>query len=190
MAAGVNHHCSIGGQISRRTHHAFAASMPRSRGRDISKSEDDKVKDALQMYKGIVGCQFKFVHCWFMLQNEAKWNNWLASLSSPSNAKEVRPTNATKDEMLPHKIDRHRAKKQWSSSNSSNSNSTTCLEVLQKMQVNQNAFDKRVEAASKDEVIEIVSRGERKLNLMEHQLKAIHGSERRQDDTLGVRLLY
>jgi hypothetical protein len=66
---------------------------------------------------------------------------------------------------------RDRAKKQQSSSNSSNSNSTTCLEVLQKMQVDQNAFDERVEATSKDEVTQIVSHGERKLNLMEQQLK-------------------
>jgi hypothetical protein len=43
------------------------------------------------------------------------------------------------------------------------------------MQVNQNAFDKRVEVASKDEVIEIVSRGERKLNLMEQRLKIQQG---------------
>jgi hypothetical protein len=66
---------------------------------------------------------------------------------------------------------RDRAKKQQSSSNSSNSNSTTCLEVLQKMQVDQNAFDEKVEATSKDEVTQIVSHGERKLNLMEQQLK-------------------
>jgi hypothetical protein len=99
----------------------------------------------------------------------------LASLSSPSNAEEVRLADATKDEMLPRKIDRpmgrDRAEKQQSSSNSSNSNSTACLEVLQKMQVDRNAFDKRVEAASKDEVTEIASHGERKLNLMEQQLK-------------------
>jgi hypothetical protein len=86
-----------------------------------------------------------------MLRNEAKWNNWLASLSSLSNAEEVHPADATKDEMLPRKIDRPmgraRAKKQRSSSNSSNSNSTICLEVLQKMQVDRNAFDERVEAA-------------------------------------------
>jgi hypothetical protein len=103
------------------------------------------------MYEGIVGCQFKFVHCWFMLRNEAKWNNWLASLSSPSNAEEVCPADATKDEILPRKIDnpmgRDRVKKQQSNSNSSNSNSTACLEVLQKIQVDRNAFDERVEAA-------------------------------------------
>jgi hypothetical protein len=37
------------------------------RKRQSGKSEDDKVKDALQMYEGIVGCQFKFVHYWLML---------------------------------------------------------------------------------------------------------------------------
>jgi hypothetical protein len=147
------------------------------RKRQSGKSEDDKVKDALQMYEGIIGCQFKFVHCWLMLRNEAKWNNWLASLSSPSNAQEGRPADATEDETLPPKIakpiGRDRAKKQRTSSDSSNSKSSACLEVLQKMQVDRNAFDERVEAASKDEVQEIASRAERKLNLIE-QVKIQH----------------
>jgi hypothetical protein len=148
------------------------------RKRQSDKSEDDKVKDALQMYEGIIGCQFKFVHCWLMLRNEAKWNNWLASLSSPSNAQEGRPADATEDETFPPKIakpiGRDRAKKQRTSSDSSNSKSSACLEVLQKMQVDRNAFDERVEAASKDEVQEIASRAERKLNLIEQQVKIQH----------------
>jgi hypothetical protein len=86
------------------------------------------------MYEGIVGNQFMFLHCWFMLRNEVKWNNWLDSMSSPNNAEEVRPGEPTKDSTLPAKIaramGRDRAKKQQSSNNSSNSNSTVCLEVL------------------------------------------------------------
>jgi hypothetical protein len=69
-----------------------------------------------------------------MLRNEAKWNNWLASMSSPKNPEEVGPAEPTKDKTLPPKIarpmGRDKAKKQRSSSNSSNS---ACLEVLQKM---------------------------------------------------------
>jgi hypothetical protein len=95
-------------------------------------------------------------------------------MSSPNNAEEVSPGIPTKDDTLPPKIarpmGRDRAKKQWSSSNSSNS-STTCLNVLQKMQVDRTAYEERVEVASKDEVKENVSRGDRKLNLVEQQIK-------------------
>jgi hypothetical protein len=58
------------------------------------------------MYEGIVGSQFMFLHCWFMLRNEAKWNNWLDSMSSPNNAEEVRPGEPIKDSTLPAKIAR------------------------------------------------------------------------------------
>jgi hypothetical protein len=104
-----------------------------------------------------------------------KWNNWLASLSSPNNAEQVRPGDPTKDDMRPPKIarpmGRDRAKKQRSSSNSSNSSSTTCLLVLQKMQVDRTAYEERVEAASKDEVKGNASRAERKLSIIEQQIK-------------------
>jgi hypothetical protein len=142
------------------------------RKKQSGKSEDDKVKDVLQMYKGIVASQFKFLHYWFMLRNEAKMNNWLASMSSPKNSEEVGSAEPTKHETLPPKIarpmGRDNAKKQWSSSNSSNS---PCLEVLQKMQVDRTAYEERVEAASKDEVKENTSRADRKLNLIEQQVK-------------------
>jgi hypothetical protein len=104
-----------------------------------------------------------------------KWNNWLASLSSPNNAEQVRPGDPTKDDMRPPKIarpmGRDRAKKQRSSSNSSNSSSTTCLLVLQKMQVDRTAYEERVEAASKDEVKGNASRVDRKLSIIEQQIK-------------------
>jgi hypothetical protein len=81
-------------------------------------------------------------------------------------------TEPTKDETLPPKIarpmGRDSAKKQQSSSNSSNS---TCLEVLQKMQVDRTAYEERVDATPKDEVKGNASRADRKLNLMEQQVK-------------------
>jgi hypothetical protein len=40
-----------------------------------------QLKDALQMFQGIMGSSFSYIHCWWMLHHEKKWNDWLASLT-------------------------------------------------------------------------------------------------------------
>jgi len=48
---------------------------------------------------------------------------------------------------------------------------STCLEVLQKMSMDRNAYEVRVEAATKEEAKDIASRSDRKLALQEEQLQ-------------------
>ncbi|KAG2648294.1 hypothetical protein PVAP13_1NG038508 [Panicum virgatum] len=110
------------------------------------KSENDKVKDAIQMYEGIIETTFKFIHCWYILRNEMKWNEWLASMP----------------------VGRDKGKKARSSTASS---SSACLEVLQKMSMDRSAYEERVEAASNKEAKDIASRSDRKLALQEEQLQ-------------------
>ena len=123
-----------------------------------------QVKDAIQMYEGIIGTTFKFIHCWYILRNEMKWNEWLASMSASNEGPHVQPAEENLDPTLPPRIARpvgtDKAKKACSSTASS---SSACLEVLQKMSMDRSAYEERVEAASNKEAKDIASRSDRKL---------------------------
>lgn len=135
------------------------------------KNEGDQIKDAVQMYEGIVGTSFKFLHCWYLLRNEMKWNEWLASLSACNEESLVQPIEANIDATLSPRIarpvGRDKAKKARSITSSS---SSACLEVLQKMSMDRSAYEERVEAASKEEAKDIACRSDRKLALQEEQI--------------------
>jgi hypothetical protein len=132
-----------------------------------------QVKDALQMYAGILESSYRFVHCWLILRHENKWNTFLASLSTPNNAEnDGKTVEGSKEDTLPARIERpmgrDKAKKQRSSSSSSNS--TACLEVLQKMQCDRQVYEQRVEEATSVAETAIAVRAERKLGIQEEQL--------------------
>ncbi|KAG2592312.1 hypothetical protein PVAP13_5NG550600 [Panicum virgatum] len=135
------------------------------------KSEDDKVKDALQMYEGIVESTFKFIHCWYMLRNEMKWNEWLASMSASNGEQSTELAKASTDATLPPRIDRPNGRDRAKKPRTSSTASSACLEVLQKMPMDRNAYEVRVEAATKEEAKDIASRSDRKLALQEEQLQ-------------------
>jgi hypothetical protein len=40
-----------------------------------------QLKDTLQIFQGIVGSSFSYIHCWCMLRHDERWNDWLASLT-------------------------------------------------------------------------------------------------------------
>jgi len=65
-----------------------------------------QVKDAIQMYEGIIGTTFKFIHCWYILRNEMKWNEWLASMSASNEDPHVQPAEENLDPTLPPRIAR------------------------------------------------------------------------------------
>jgi hypothetical protein len=94
-----------------------------------------QIKDALQLYSDVVESQYRFLHCWFILRHEYKWNSYLASLCTPNAKVAEKAGEVSKDNTLPPRITRpmgrDKAKKLRSSSVSK---SSTCLEVLQKMQ--------------------------------------------------------
>ncbi|PVH37825.1 hypothetical protein PAHAL_5G099100 [Panicum hallii] len=113
------------------------------RKRESGKSEDDKVKDALQMYQGLVKSAFKFIHCWLILRYEHKWQAHLIAMSTPKDkersetlqATKVQAVEATKDKTLPPKISRPigRDKAKRMKPSNTASNSTAFLQVLQNM---------------------------------------------------------
>jgi len=131
-----------------------------------------QVKDALQMYEGIVGTTFKFIHCWFILRNEMKWNEWLVTASASNEEPAVQPVEENIDPTLPPRIDRPNGRdKAKKARNSTSSSSSACLEVLQKMSIDRSAYEERVQAASEEEAKEIASHSERKLAIQEEQLQ-------------------
>ncbi|KAG2659249.1 hypothetical protein PVAP13_1KG262015 [Panicum virgatum] len=136
------------------------------------KSDGDKVKDALQMYEGIVGTTFKFIHCWFILRNEMKWNEWLATTSASNEEPAVQPVEENVDPTLPPRIDRPNGRDNAKKArNSTSSSSAACFEVLQKMSMDRSAYEEWVQTASEEEAKEIASRSERKLTIQEEQLQ-------------------
>ena len=130
-----------------------------------------QVKDALQMYEGIIESTFKFIHCWYMLRNEMKWNEWLASMSASNGEQSTEPAKASTDATLPPRIDRPNGRDRAKKPRTSSTASSACLEVLQKMSMDRNAYEVRVEAATKEEAKDIASRSDRKLALQEEQLQ-------------------
>jgi hypothetical protein len=125
-----------------------------------------QVKDALEMYEGIVEHPFKMIHCWYMLRNEMKWNTYLQSVSAASAVPQDNPPAPVLDDTLPARIERpmgrDKAKKQCSGTSSSSS--SACLEVLQKLSMDQYAQAERAEEANK-------RRSERKLRIQEQQFE-------------------
>jgi hypothetical protein len=137
-----------------------------------------QIKDSLQLYSSVVESQYRFLHCWFILHHEYKWNSYLASLSTP-NAVNTNGTNnaekageVSKDDTHPLRITRpmgrDKAKKLCSSSAS---NSSTCLEVFHKMQSDRQIYEQRVEEATSAAENAIACRAERKLTIQEENLR-------------------
>ena len=117
-----------------------------------------QVKDALQMYEGIVESTFKFIHCWYMLRNEMKWNEWLASILQAMGSNLL---NLPRQAQMPHshlELIGQMAGTGQRSRVPAALPLSTCLEVLQKMSMDRNAYEVRVEAATKEEAKDIASR--------------------------------
>ena len=123
------------------------------------------------MYEGIVESTFKFIHCWYMLRNEMKWNKWLASMSASNGEPSTEPATANADATLPPRIDRPNGRDRAKKPRTSSTASSACLEVLQKMSMDRHAYEERVEAATKEEAKDIASRSDRKLALQEEHLQ-------------------
>jgi hypothetical protein len=115
------------------------------------------------LYSGVIESHYRFLHCWFILHHEYKWNSYLASLSTPNAENVEKTTEGKKDDTLPSRITRpmgrDKAKKLCSSGAS---NSSACLEVLQKMQTDRQIYEQRVEEATSVAESTIACRAERK----------------------------
>jgi hypothetical protein len=131
-----------------------------------------QIKDDLQLYSGVVESQYRLLHYWFILHHEYKWNSYLASLSTPNVDNAEKAGEVSKDDTPPPRItrpiERDKAKKLRSSSAS---NSSTCLEVLQKMQSDRQIYEQRVEEATSAAESTITYRAERKLAIHEENLR-------------------
>jgi hypothetical protein len=130
-----------------------------------------QIKDALLMYEDEEGSPFRFVHCWLLLRNENKWTSFVDPGTNGEAGEDSQPPidDGTLPPRMEKPVGRDKAKKQRSGNASSQS--SACLEVLQKMSMDQRDFEDRQEANSKQEGIEEAARAERKLQLQEEQLK-------------------
>lgn len=145
-----------------------------------------QVKDALQMYDGLIKSPYRFLHCWFILRHENKWNTYVSSLSTPNAENDGKTDEGTKDDTLPARMTRpmgrDKAKKLRSGSAS---NSSECLEVLKKMHSDRQVYEQRVEEATSVAETAIASRAERKLSIQEESLRVqqqMQTDRRRQEE--------
>jgi len=168
------------GEISRDTCKFTAFYAEIERKNQSGKNEDDKIKDALQLYNGVLGHSFKFIHCWFILRHEQKWHEFVAEKKQHNktrpepSAEPVSPMAPATDtpqinaQNLVRPMGRDTAKRLRSANSSASS--TGCLEVLQKIHSDRAKYEKRQEEHIKDESKEMVERYERKLRLQEESI--------------------
>jgi hypothetical protein len=124
-----------------------------------------QLKDALQMFQGIVGSSFSYIHCLWMLHHEK--NGMIGLHPSPRRTRKQQSQQAQLNRAWKQKkrgqasvwpMGRDKAKRQWSQGGISSS-STACLEVLQKISMDRSAYEERQEEHSK----ELLSHANRKL---------------------------
>ena len=100
-----------------------------------------QIEDALKQYQGQVGKPFQFLHCWYVLRQHKKWQDWVSGkVEDPRPVKESRTscsadqdTSGDPDSVRP--MGRDAAKKRRNEAGGSSS-SSACLEVLQRMAMN------------------------------------------------------
>jgi hypothetical protein len=95
-----------------------------------------QLKDALQVFQGLMGYSFPYAHFWCILRHEKTWCDWLASLTVKDKKNNVSGeqavSNLAQTSTKERPMGRDRAKK-LKRVVSESASSTTCLEVLQKM---------------------------------------------------------
>jgi len=129
-----------------------------------------QIEDALKQYQGQVGKQFQFLHCWYVLRQHKKWQDWvLGKVEDSRPVKESRTscsaeqdTSGEADSVRP--MGRDAAKKRRSE-NAGSSSSSACLEVLQRMSMNREVKNQQ-EAARAEKQMQMQ---ERQLQLQEKQ---------------------
>jgi hypothetical protein len=101
-----------------------------------------QIEDALQLFLGQVGKPFQFMHCWTVLRNTRKWEDWIATKGADSagdreapNAEEGQEFHAGAGELC-RPIGRDKAKKTRHSEGKQSSESSACIELFQQMAKN------------------------------------------------------
>lgn len=119
------------------------------RRRQSGKTESDRIEDAVQQFRGLLGKPFQFLHCWQVLRNMRKWEDWVSGKKDDStpNIEEGETERgsqgqAERDEEaysgaaeIRRPIGRDRAKKRRSEGGQSSS-SSACLELFERMAKN------------------------------------------------------
>ncbi|XP_025822372.1 uncharacterized protein LOC112898218 [Panicum hallii] len=168
------------GEISKSTSKFCGFYAEVERKNQSGKCEDDKIKDALQLYQGVMEESFKFIHCWLILKREQKWNEFLAEKMVPKtkqapSAAQVDPNQTPSsvpqftEENFVRPMGRDSSKKLRAANSAASS--TGCLEVLQKIHSDRAKYDARQEELVMDESREIAERYERKLKIQEETMK-------------------
>ncbi|OEL14585.1 hypothetical protein BAE44_0024396 [Dichanthelium oligosanthes] len=111
---------------------------------ESGKTEENRLNDATAEYEVIIRTKFKFLHCWYILRGERKWQDTLPALlkgrkgkgkaSALASAAPTKTVGASEG----RPICRDRAKK-LRSGEGGDSSSSACLEVLQRLTVSREA---------------------------------------------------
>jgi len=144
------------------------------------------------MYEALIKKPYRFLHCWLMLRHEMKWNAWLASLDATATDqvepaqdgnRDARGNNETVPEPIVRPMGRDRTKKLRSSTTATASNSTACIEMLQKFQQDRSKYEEQVVAATSEEA-------KIKIELKERQVKAAEDLVKLQQQERDDQIMY
>ncbi|OEL35291.1 hypothetical protein BAE44_0003690 [Dichanthelium oligosanthes] len=135
------------------------------------KMEGDRLNDATAEYEVIVGTKFKFLHCWYLLRGESKWQDALSALledrkgKGKASASTTAAPSETVGSVEGRPIGRDRAKK-LRSGDGGDSSSSTCLEVLQQLTISREA-DTEARDAKLDDLLQVEAK---KIKLKEEHI--------------------
>ncbi|OEL23191.1 hypothetical protein BAE44_0015790, partial [Dichanthelium oligosanthes] len=104
------------------------------------------ISDAIQVFEEVLKRKFNYIHCWYILCGERKWEDKLKGVEEGRRtSKMLADTSATAHDSEPGVLDSSGrpigcdSAKKWRSMEGSSSSSSACLEVLQRMTMNRDA---------------------------------------------------
>ena len=100
-----------------------------------------QIEDALKQFLGQQGKQFQFLHCWYVLRNTRKWQDWISgkgedTIASTEPAGSASGDNVDSDPSQPGRPIGRDATKKHRNDQGGSSSSSACLEIFQKMAMN------------------------------------------------------
>ena len=100
-----------------------------------------QIEDALEQFLGQQGKPFLFLHCWYVLRNTRKWQDWISGKGEDTIASTEPAGSASGDQVdsppsQPGRPIGRDAAKKCRNDQGGSSSSSGCLEIFQKMAMN------------------------------------------------------
>ncbi|WVZ85341.1 hypothetical protein U9M48_032280, partial [Paspalum notatum var. saurae] len=147
------------------------------RENESGKTEQNRIDDAIKLYEDSE--PWTFMHCWTILQHEAKWNDKMTEINTVGNATRVnqRVANNSPDQLdengeLAHPEGRDTAKKRRARPAVDTSASSAAIEVLQRMNERGQIKDDKEDS----QMAQILQRKDAKIEL-QHNMIALQREE-------------